>query len=530
MSKLKNGFIDYILLAIVALGCFLLFLGFHVSSIISCAAYFACGIVVYKIAMEMGMETVKSKLCTYAVMTMPVGFYCQFILGQSEVYMLFFTLLGFYFWLKDDDKFFVVSFAIAFMLGARAFPVFITLLLLKHKGFTKIAVNTLIFLIPAVIKKSVFLLDEKYRDNFFKLLKIDVMGSAIPLGGATVNLTVVAVILVMAYAYTKTVESKADSIKWALYLICLQMFAMFGMGSWEPQYLLIMAPFLTISAFIHKDTGIFMALDLMLMLFFVLFSVNVFGGIADETLLVNGVLGSKLNEHIISKIQIKDILVFQDRGMILSIFSVLLLIMAIFKHPKFAVDDFKENVAKGTVGFVRARFIGGLAIFLVPVFVCLIAAVRPPYVTLYTPKIYGNVGQMISNRQQSEVFIASKGKLESISFCIGTYDRNNDVEVTVRVVDATTEEIMFEEVTNVFYYDDCDWIKLDTSGVQLVPGGIYRMDIVCHDADNNNCITVYCTEDLQEQTNGYAFIDGARKEYHLCVKIMEDYLSSEEAK
>jgi len=530
MSKLKKGLIDYILFAIAAIGCFLVFCGFNIVNVASCVAYIACGFIVFKIAAEMGMGETKSKLCAYAVVTMPIAFFCQFILGQSEVFMLLFVLLGFYFWLREDDKLFVAAFAIAFVLGAKAFPVFIVLLLLRQKRFVKIIVSVLVFFTPAVIKVAISLVDEAYRESFLDFSKVDVMGSIIPLGGVAVNVTVIAVIMVIAYSYIKTVESKDECVKWALYLIGLQMFAMFGMGSWEPQYLLVMVPFMTLGAFIHKDTGIFMALDLMLMLCFVLYSVNSFSGIADETLLSNGILGFRLDKHMIGKMQIKDVLVFKDSGITLTLFSVLLLIMAVFKHPKYAEDDFSTDVVKGTVGFVRARFIAGIAIFIVPAFVCLVAAVRPPYITLYTPEISGNIGQMISNRQQSEVFIASKGKLESISFCIGTYDRDNDVDITVRVVDASTEELMYKEVINAFYYDDCDWVKLDTSGVQLVPGGIYRLDIVCYDADDSNCITIYRTDDLEEQTNGYAFIDGERQEYHLCVKITEDYLSPEEAK
>lgn len=530
MSKLKKGLIDYIFFAIVALGCFLVFLEFNIGNVFSCMAYIACGIIVYLISTEIGMGEEKSKLCAYAFLTMPIGFFCQFIFGQSEVFMLFFVLLGFYFWLKENNRFFVIAFAIAFLLGAKSFPIFIVLVLLRQKKFVEIIVSMLGFFIPSAIKIIVCLFDPIYRKSFLDFSKVDVIGSSIPLGGAAVNITVMAVLMVAVYSHIKTIESKDEGIKWALYLICLQMFAMFGMGSWEPQYLLLMVPFFTIGAFIHKDTGIFMALDLMLMLCFVLFVVNAFGGVADETLLVNGIFSNKLDGHMIGKLQIKDVLVFQDKGMALSLFSVLLLIMAVFKHPKYSADNFNADVVKGTIGFVRIRFVGGLAIFLVPILICFVATVRPPYITLYTPEISANVGQMISNRQQSEVFIATKGKLENISFCIGTYDRDNDVEVTVRIVDASTEEILFKEEFNAFYYDDCDWVEIDTVGVQLVPGGIYRLDIVCYEADDSNCITVYRTKDLDEQTNGYAFIDGTRQEYHLCVKIMEDYLSTEEAK
>ncbi|MBR6638534.1 MAG: hypothetical protein IKK96_06710, partial [Lachnospiraceae bacterium] len=333
-------------------------------------------------------------------------------------------------------------------------------------------------------------------------------------------------VLVIIYAYMKDVEDTDNAARWSLYLIGLLMFALFGLGGFEPGSLAIAVPFFTISAFMHRDTKIFMALDLLLMLFFVLFAVNAFPGVADETLFVSGILGGKLSGGVINKVQIKDLLILKDTALSLSFFTVLMLVIAVFKHPKDSVAD-RSEIAKGTMGFVRLRFLGGIAIFLAPAALCLVAATRAPYVTMYTPKAYDNVGYMITDRQQSEVFISTRGELESVEFCIGTYNRDNDVDITVRIADASTGDILFEEVVNVLGYSNYDWVYVDTDELKLTPGGTYRLDIVCFDeaVDATNSITLFRTEDLAGQTHGYAYIDGQRQEYHLCVKIIEDNLS-----
>ena len=537
MNKIKSLFaveyplkkIDYIIFAVMAICCFVAFQGFNIGGLITCVVYLACGVVVYKIASELGMGSSKSGLCAFAALTMPIGFYCQFIFGGSMSFLLFPILLGFYYWLKDNDKMFLLFFAAAFLFGGQAFLIFITLLLLKRKEFSRIAVNVVLFLVPALVKVFVRIgMDAAYREELLDFTKLEINGSTIMLGTLSVNLTIVVAILVMIYAYMKTTKDADEQAKWSLYLIGLQMFAMFGLGGWEPQSLIIMVPFFTLGAFVHKDTKIFMALDILLMLFFVLFAVNAFPGVADETLLVNGILGEKLDNGIINKIQIKDLLILEDTAMALSFFTVLVLVIAVFKHPKDSAEVMDAEVAKGTMGFIRGRFLGGIAIFLAPAALCLLAATRAPYVTMYTPKAYDNVGYMITDRQQSEVFISTRGELESVEFCIGTYNRDNDVDITVRIADASTGDILFEEVINVLEYGNYDWVYVDTNELKLTPGGTYRLDIVCLNeaVDATNSITLFRTEDLAGQTHGYAYIDGQRQEYHLCVKIIEDNLSS----
>lgn len=536
MSKLKSIIgvfakapliIDYVIFAIAALGCLLLFQGINAESIITGLIYPVCGIVVYKIAEEIGMGPAKSKLCAYAAVTMPIGLSCQYIFGESQALMVLLVLVGFYFWLKDNGILFLLCFAVATFFGGLAFPVFAVLLLLKQKKLLSIFVNIVCVLLPVIVRFVIKLTDDVYREEVFDLAVLNTQGPVMPMGILALNISIFAAIFIAVYAYIhKTEGTREDGIVWALYLVGLMIFAMFGFGGFELSELILIAPFLTISAFLHKDTKIFMALDILLMLFLVLFAVNEFTGIADETLFLNGIKGEGLGNGIINKTQMKDVLIYQDKSMILSFFSVLLMVSVIFKHPKFMNKDFKAEVVSGTVGFVRTRFIVGVAFFVVPALLCYISAMNPPYVTMYTPDVYDDISYMITDRQNSEVFIATKGKLESVEFMVGTCGRPTEVDVTVRIVDATNETVLHEEVVNMYGYSDNDWVYIDTDGIELTPGGTYRLDIVCFDADASNAITLYRTKDLSNQTHGFAFIDGERQDYHLCVKIMEDYISS----
>jgi len=518
--------IDYIFFAIVAIGCMLAFQGINVESVITGLVYPACGVVVYRIAMEMGMDEKKSCLAAFAAVTMPIGISCQYIFKDSLSPALFFTLLGFLFWLKGKDYLYILCFAVAVFLSGLAFPIFVLLLVLREKKLQRNILSTFLVLIPTILEFLIKLTDSEYRENL-DLSVLNVHGSVMPMGVHAIYISVFLAIFIVICAYIhKPEEAKEDRVMWSLYFIGLMMFAMFGFGGFSLDALIIMVPFLTLSAFIHKNTKIFMALDILLMLFMVLFAVNEFEGIADETLFLSGIKGTVLGDGIINKIQMKDVLVYQDKDMILSFFSVLLLVSAFFKHPKYLNKDFKAEVISGTVGFVKTRFIVGITIFLLPALLCLISALNPPYVTMYTPDAYDTTGYMTSGRQNSEVFIATRGKLENVSFMVGTFGRVTHVDLCVRIVDATTEEIMYEEVINMYDYSGSDscWVDMDTDGLPLVKGNTYRIDFVCFDANESNAVTIHRTEDLAGFEHGYAFVDLERQDYHLCVKIIEDNL------
>ncbi len=540
MSKLKrilSAFnkapliIDYIIFAVAAIGCMLAFQGINAESIITGLIYPACGVVVHKIAMEMGFGDEKSRFAAFAAtVAMPIGFYCQYILGGTSLSpVLLFMLLGFLFWLKGKSALYVLCFAVAIFLNGIAFPVFVLLLVLKEKRLSHILLNgALLGPAFAILRFLIKLMDSEYRGNL-NFSELSVQGPVMPVGVHAVYISVFLAVFIVVCAYVHKVdETKEDQSAWALYFIGLMMFAMFGFGGFSLNELIIMVPFFTLSAFIHKNTKIFMALDILLMLFFVLFAVNEFEGIADETLFLGGIKGNVLGNGIISKLRMKDVLVYKDKDMILSFFSVLLMISAIFKHPRYVNREFKAEAVSGTTGFVRTRFMVGLAIFLIPALVCLVSAFNPPYVTMYTPDACEDIGYMTSGRQNSEVFIATRGKLQKISFMVGAYDRVTDVDLCVRVTDATTEEIIYEEVVNMYNYSGTgtSWVDIDTGGLTLVKGNTYRIDFVCFDAAENNAVTLYRTENLAGFEHGYAFIDLERQDYHLCVKIIEDNLTN----
>ncbi|MBQ9765460.1 MAG: DUF2029 domain-containing protein [Lachnospiraceae bacterium] len=486
--------------------------------------YMVSGWLMYKIAEEIGLGKQKSKLCAYAFLTAPIGFFSQFIFGQYDIFTVFFVLLGLYFWLKDRDVLFVLFFAISFTFKYFALLIFLPLLLIKHKHIGKVIGALVLSLVPILIEGLIYIGNHTFVEYVLGFSATGYVDDAgILTGMSSISVVIMFCCIIAACAYFKNVTLKEERIKWALYFITLMMLGIFGFCKWHPQWLLLMVPFLVLGAFIHSDTKIFMALDLLMMFFFVVIVVNKFQNAADEILFDKGILGNLIARYGECETTIANIIPFKDADFALSFYVALLLVMAVFKHPSFGLGNFKSCLQKGTMGIIRTRFIGGLAIFLIPAFLYLLAVVFPPYVTFCADEKYTDISGMI-DREVTQVFIAKRGELERIEFVVGTYERENDVTLNVTVRDATTREVVFAKDIEMLDCEDGAWLSVDTENAKLVVGNTYRIDISCYDADDENCVTLYRTEDIGEYDHGYAIIGGDRMDYHLCVKIVENNL------
>lgn len=482
--------------------------------------YFLSGWIVYKIALEMNMGRKKAKLCAYAYLTMPIGFFSQFIFGQYDIFTLFCMLLGYYYYLKGKNKYFILFFALAIPYKYFALLLFVPLLLLKEKNIWKILKSIILVGIPYLLQYLLYYNSEVFKEY---VLGFGVTGYAfaagLDTGAATISYVIVVWLLIAAWSYFERPDQKAGVIKWSLFLVGMVGFCIFGLSQWHPQWLLLIVPFFVLSAFLNQNTKIFLIIDILWMLFFVLFTVNYWYGRVDENLILYGVLGERFGSGISYKTTMRDILILKDMDLINSAFTFLLLVSAVFKHPKFCVKEFSQKV-DDCMGWIRARFLGGLAIFLVPAFLCFVTALTPPFMTFKTEKPYEHISGMI-NRKVSQVFLPQKGVVEKIEFMLGTFRRSNDVTLNIDVVDKETERLVYHEELNMKEYDRDTWITLETGGLCLSPKKEYRIDFSCYDATGDNCITLFRTQDRKNQKNGYVMEGGEILPYNLCIRIIE---------
>ena len=86
-------------------------------------------------------------------------------------------------------------------------------------------------------------------------------------------------------------------------------------------------------------------------------------------------------------------------------------------------------------------------------------------------------------------------------------------------VDFDTNEVVHTMIVNAKDFVDNGWITVSLDGVEVEPGKEYRLEFKCEEANAENCITFYRTEDYGKQKYGGAFRDGEWQGYHMCMEI-----------
>lgn len=480
--------------------------------------YLASGFLVFKIANIIGMGGKKAKLCAYAFLTMPIGFFSQFLFGQYDILTVFFVLLGIYFYFKDNRGLFILYFALAIPFKYTPLLIFIPLLLLKEKNIWKLIWNVVLVAVPYLVQFLIYFRSPVFQECVLGFNAVGyVTNSSINTGAANISLVILSWGLICAWAYFKNVNTQTEWAEWTFYFCTLVIVVIFGLSQWHPQWLLFAVPFWVISAFMHRDTKIFMVIDLLLMLFFVIYTVNMWPDHVDQELFSWGIFGDYIYKYIGTKLTMREIFVLTDMDMVGTVFTALMVVAAVFKHPSYCLKNLATS-ADDCIGWLRGRFYGGLAIFLVPAFACFAVAAMPPYASLNT----GNadiVMPALIQTQMSQTFQPEQNVLEVIEFKTATYGRENKVSMEVNLVELETGNLIYTTELDCLEFKDNSWVTVEIGRIPVKTDKKYRIDFTCYEGDGNNCISLYRTKDDTAKENTYAIVNGERQNYSLCVRV-----------
>lgn len=482
--------------------------------------YLACGYLVYKITAAIGMGSKKSKLCAYAFLTTPIGFFSQFMFGQYDVFTVFLILLGIYYYMKDNRKLFVLFFALSIPFKYYSLLIFVPLLLLKEKNVFKIIRDMVLVASCYAIEFLIYLPSPLFREYVLGFGPTGyVYQAGIDTGAAHLSLVIIFFCLICAWAYFQKPGTRAELAQWSFYLCSLVIVVIFGLSQWHPQWLLFAVPFWVISAFLHKDTKIFMILDILMMLFFIVYTVNIWPDHVDQELFAWGIFGDYIYKYIGTKLSMRQIFMITDMDLVGTLFTALMMAAAFFKHPKFCLSNV-NSMGESFIGWMRGRFLGGLSIFLIPAAACFLVAAMPPFVSLNTGHAEKATFGLI-NTQLSQVFVPEKHVVERLEFKVATYGRENDVQLEVNLVEYESNNLIYSTTVDCAGLKDNGWVSLDTGMIPVTPGMEYRIDFTCYGGSPDNCISLYQTEDRSSAENAFAIVRGEKQDYNLCVRVYE---------
>lgn len=289
--------------------------------------YLGCAYLVYKIACEIGMGKKKAKLCAAAAFTMPVGFFLQFSYWSVIVIPLFFVILGLFFYLRNNRWGFVGCFAAAIGCLQYVCVLFLPLLLLKEKRLRRLCEDIVVAVAPFLLECLVYQNHPILFQNV-KLFDINANFEAgLNIGIFVIQYVLFFFVMILGWSYFTHTRSKKELAAYAVFFVGLSGTITLCLTNWKPELFMLLVPISVLGAFLHKDIRIFMILDI-------------------------GWAGLIVAYMAIKRFELGGI------DMVASLYTILLLVIVGFKHPRFLAEK-AEELPLICTGWLRTRFLAG---------------------------------------------------------------------------------------------------------------------------------------------------------------------------
>ena len=501
------------------------------AKILPCLAYFAGAFVVYQIAMELGMGDRKSKFTAFAYLSMPVALFSQFALGQYESVLVLFVLLGVWKWLQKRDLWFVVFFAIAFTFKYTVLIYFFPLLFLREKNIWKIILKTAGFLALFAIEYLIYRGSPAFSAHVFGIGAEAAANNTVnslwsvsfftgnQLLHVRYNVYVVVIVfaLIAGFAYFKHTKDDGETERYAMWLLTLAFAGLFCLTKWYAHYLMLAVPFWVITGMMSKHTKIWFVLDLLFMVFFAMYNVQFFAYYHDEYLFRMGVFQYVMPDRLPgNSFNMSEVLGILDPSLTLTMLTALILVYAVFKHPRFLRDDLSEFPEK-CVGWMRARTVLGMLVFIIPSMIALFTTIKP-MAHSYMEDYWSGSGVTLMDQRVAQEFQASGDHVGKLKFRLIANEANEDV--TVKVVLADNEEgrdpLYEKEIISRDYFDG-ERIILKP-GIPVTPGKTYYVVFTSkNQKDEGAAVLMTC-----DRENGHAgvLVNGKTEDVHVVMDVM----------
>lgn len=485
------------------------------------ALTFICsGIIIYKIANCAGMPSDKSKLCMYAFLASPIAFFSPVIFGQYDVFTVFFVLLGYYEYIKGSRKKFILYFMIAITFKIYALLFFIPLLLLIEKDIVKIIRDSAAVMILYLAETMLGYSQGTYADKVVGFGALDyAFGAKIDTGFYSVSIVPVLFLLLYAYTYFKDIE-KNKIFQWSTFLCCLVGACLFGLSTWHPQWLIIMVPFLVLSAFSHQNPVPFLLIDIIMFGAFIGFTVIAWFSGVDENMLMGGVLSYVIDfsgfEYAKS---MKDFIPF-DMNLLISVFAGLLWVSAVFKHPKYQASQIDKKIDSGRT-VIRLRFWISMSLFLALSFFCLFDYIHRSSLPVYDHEVSSFNIQVNRDTIIAQPFdIEEETEITEVQFLAATYARKNTGYLYCTLVDDKGKDLKrvslrLEDIT------DQSMVKVVLGNILLEPGKYY-MVFTSPQATSENGIALSLSEIDNDRSQLFTIINDEVSKYQVRMAVLSN--------
>jgi len=328
--------------------------------------FFASSILVNKIATLIQIKKPINKFSINAIyLTSPIAIFIIFIFSQYDIFGIFFSLFGVYFYLKKRWSLFLMFFSIAISFKFFALIIFVPLVLLTEKNIKKIIFSFLIGASFTALQLLLYWHSEVFRSDIFFNALTKISHSDVPKLSTNLRgfIGVFLYAISCLFFYIKKLKNQKE-INFYTILIPIISYGIFYLSiGGNPQWKLLTIPYMSLFYIFIKNKKIMAIFDFIGMISFVWICVNYWHNNVDYTMINNGVLRSYIST-----------VSFSGRDLMPRLFFLILfkLIFYAYLFSPLLLYYYEKNLSKikqvsSSVFFIR--YFLGICIFLIPAFV-----------------------------------------------------------------------------------------------------------------------------------------------------------------
>ncbi len=462
--------------------------------------YFVTGHLVKKIANEIGFDERKARLCQFAFLACPIAVYSQFIFSQYDIFMIFFMMLGLYYYYKDSQ--FLFRFALFFGIAAtfkyQALAYFAVLLVLREKKFRSL----IAYVITAVIPLAIAILPNISSPYFYRCVlsfhALSFVDNGFTFGYISAISLVTAVgAYLFFWAYTRNITGREEFISWSLYLANGVGFCTFGFSRWNPQWFIVIVPFLILSIFMNRNGKAHLLLMNIFILALYIYTVNQWPGITDQEMLRSGIFKFLIRDNAFA-VSMADIYPHSNQQTCATLIFIILLLFFIFNHPKYHTLR-RNEISKYMINYIRVAFLVGAFGFLIPAFACLNSVADGEIIFADNTSVEVADCETVDltyNSSVEQTFVADGDYVTDIWIRVGMHNRINDSQLRVQIIDAESGISLYDEnIDTIRMVKEEQMYRIVNGKIRVEEGKEYILKLEGADGGDNCVATYYYTVD-----------------------------------
>lgn len=243
-----------------------------------------------KISVSIPKNTIKNEL---VFITSPFAIFSVLIFSGYDIFGVFFTILGLYFYLKKDLIKFAVAFSFAISCKFFAVIIFIPLLLLAEKNILRIIQFFFLAIGLCAIYFLFYMSNDSFVDNVLLIAKQKSSSESFI---SWKHLCELIYLGVCFYAYQVKKMTYSLFVKRAIFISYISYLLMFFAVKWHPNWILIIIPFMALSYSYIKSYAWVFWLEFFGFISFIVLISNIWMDNVDQMMFIHGPLSQLIGK------------------------------------------------------------------------------------------------------------------------------------------------------------------------------------------------------------------------------------------